>query len=69
VVVGVLAMAAAVLTKYVPILLVPVLLGHLWRAADDKRRCPGGSAGGSCRCGRGGHSVRPTGPDKRPSPA
>jgi alpha-1,6-mannosyltransferase len=37
VVVGALTMSAAVLTKYVPVLLVPVLVGYLWRSAQDKR--------------------------------
>lgn len=37
VVLGALTMAAAVLTKYVPVLLIPVLLGYLWRNTADKR--------------------------------
>ena len=37
VVVGALTMTAAFLTKYVPALLVPVLLSYLWRRDEDKR--------------------------------
>ena len=51
VVLGALTMAAAVLTKYVPLLLVPVLLGYLWRLADDRRsllwRIAGGAVAGA----------------------
>jgi hypothetical protein len=51
VVAGALTMAAAVLTKYVPVLLVPVLLGYLWRRAEDKRsllwRIAGGAVAGA----------------------
>jgi alpha-1,6-mannosyltransferase len=37
VVLGVLTLVVASLTKYVPMLLGPALLGYLWRSADDKR--------------------------------
>jgi hypothetical protein len=51
VVVSALTMAAAVLTKYVPVLLVPALLAYLWRRAEDKRsllwRITGGAVAGA----------------------
>jgi hypothetical protein len=51
VVLGALTMAAAVLTKYVPVLLLPVLLGYLWRRAEDRRsllwRITGGAVAGA----------------------
>jgi hypothetical protein len=51
VVIGALTMTAAVLTKYVPVLLVPVLLGYLWRRAKDRRsllwRITGGAVAGA----------------------
>jgi len=55
VVAAALSMTAAVLTKYVPLLLVPLLLGHLWRSAEDKRsmlwRIAAGAVGGAAMAG------------------
>jgi alpha-1,6-mannosyltransferase len=48
---GVLTMVVAALTKYVPVLLAPALLGYLWRGAQDKQfvlwRIAGGAVAGA----------------------
>src|SRR5215207_2128164 len=48
---GVLTMVVAALTKYVPVLLAPALLGYLWRGAQDKQlvlwRIAGGVVAGA----------------------
>jgi hypothetical protein len=50
-----LSMTAAILTKYLPLLLVPLLIGHLWRGATDKRsllwRIAAGVVGGAAMAG------------------
>lgn len=47
VVLGAVAMTAAALTKYVPLLLVPALLRYLWRGAQDRRSILWRIAGGA----------------------